>query len=259
MQMETYRTLYSIKAEHDYFDGSVCRALQCRLTAEGARLAQRRGMLLKQTADAEWTVLYRNEPDTKNDVLMLELTITDPSFVLYTKWDGFQPSEAYELGLPARKETLDAASAIHKSDRRRNIGSGFCTIALRLTEKMLQAANAGSPLRAVLQFHAPARRWEYLLIQRTDETMPSGNLQMEDATGQVSFQGFKETAAYGRKAWKTVSKSRIPMRLTYGCKLRVTLQDGNKQKRILLSAVPPPQPGQFADVMGDTLRQVCHY
>lgn len=36
--MDSYRTLYRIRVEHDYFDGKPCTALQCRLTPQGEAL-----------------------------------------------------------------------------------------------------------------------------------------------------------------------------------------------------------------------------
>lgn len=69
--MDSYRTLYRIKVEHDYFDGKPCTALQCRLTPQGEALARRRGLLFRQTAENEWTVLFNREPDTGLDTLIL--------------------------------------------------------------------------------------------------------------------------------------------------------------------------------------------
>lgn len=62
--MESYRILYRIRIGHDYFDGKPCPALQCRLTPQGEALAHRRGLLFRQTAPGEWTLLFRQEPDT---------------------------------------------------------------------------------------------------------------------------------------------------------------------------------------------------
>ena len=153
--MESYRILYRIKAVHDYFDGKPCTALQCRLTPQGAELARRRGLLFRQTAADEWTLLCQAKPDTANDVLTLSLSITDPAFTLYTAWNGLRPSADYALDLPQQEEYVDAATAIHLSGKRRSIGFGFCTVSLRLTEQMAQASEAGQPMQTTLRFHAP--------------------------------------------------------------------------------------------------------
>ena len=257
--MESYRILYRIKAVHDYFDGMPCTALQCRLTPQGAELARRRGLLFRQTAADEWTLLCQANPDTANDVLTLSLSITDPAFTLYTMWDGLRPSADNALELPQQKEELDAATAIHLSGKRRSIGSSFCTVSLRLTEQMAQASETGQPMQTTLRFHAPEMRWEYLLVFREDGKRPEGRLLLEDTTGKVTFSSFEESEAYGRKALRTVSEGAIPMRRTYGCKLRLTAHEDGRQRRVLLPEVSPPEPGRFHDTERGMLRQVCYY
>ena len=70
----------------------------------------------------------------------------------------------------------------------------------------------------------------------------------------------KSCEAYGRKAWRTVSESPIPMRDTYGCRLRLAAMLNNgKQKCILLSHVEPPQPGRYMSEDKEMLRQVDYF
>lgn len=257
--MDSYRTLYRIKVEHDYFDGKPCTALQCHLTPQGEALARRRGLLFRQTAENEWTVLFNREPDTGLDTLILALSIADTSFPLYTAWDDFRPSADYELELPQKTETLEAVTAIHASGRKRTIGSGFCTLHLRMTDEMLQVANAGTPMQTVLHFHAPKMRWEYLFIPRNSEKLSASKIRLEEVAGKIEFTAFKECEAYGRKAWYSRSKGEIPMRLSYTCRLRVTAQEEGKPKRVLLPQVPPPETGTYMDTPKGILRQVCYY
>lgn len=257
--MDSYRTLYRIKVEHDYFDGKPCTALQCRLTPQGEALARRRGLLFRQTAENEWTVLFNREPDTGLDTLILALSITDTSFPLYTAWDDFRPSVDYELELPQKTETLEAATAIHASGRKRAIGSGFCTLHLRMTGEMLQAANSDTPMQTVLHFHAPKMRWEYLLISRNSEKLSASKIRLEEVAGKMEFTAFKDCEAYGRTALCSRSKGEIPMRLSYTCRLRITAQEEGKPKRVLLPQVPPPGAGTYMDTPKGILRQVCYY
>lgn len=256
--MESYRTLYRIKVVHDYFDGQPCTALQCRLTPQGEALAKRRGLLFRQTSADEWTCLFRTVP-AEDDVLTMDLYLTDPAFALYTAWEGFRPSAAYGLALPAPKEEVEAASAIRPTDGKRSIGRGFCTIGLRLTEEMTQAAEAGNPMQATIRFRALSAQWEYLFIPRGGTDVPTGRLVLEDAAGKVEFPAFKKCGVYGRQGWCTLSKSPVPMRRSYGCRLRLTAQDEGRQKRILLKRIPAPEPGRFPDAGKGILRQVCYY
>lgn len=258
--MESYFRLYRITVRHDYFGESPCPSFRLRLSSEGEALMRRRGMMFREEAAGIWSLFFTEEPDTEKDVLQLDLSIADPMFVLYTDWSGFRPADSYELRLPAAEGQLDATTVIVHTDRKRSIGSGFCTVALRLTEEMVQAARSGKPEEAVLQFHAPKKRWEYLFISQTEESFDGKQLLLEDMTCSVTFRPFTRCKAYGREAWHTVSENLVAMRASYGCRLRLTVLRGNgKQKHVLLSHVEPPQPGRYTTKDKEMLRQVCYF
>lgn len=257
--MENYTLLYSISVRHDYFGEKPCRALQLGIPPASAELMRRRGMIFRETAAGTWSLFHAEEPDTDNDMLLMELFISDPSFVLYTDWPGFRPADSYDLQLPAQEEELDAARAIRHTDRKRGFNSGFCTIRLRLTDGMTQAARAGHPLQTVLEFHAPEKEWEYLFIQQGDCPIEGDSLLLEDTAGETAFKSFGQCEAYGRKAWRTVSENRIPMRAAYNCRLKLSIADGSRQKRVLLSHIAPPEPGRYPCKASGTIRQVCYF
>lgn len=121
--MSNYRTLYSLTVEHGYFDNGTCRALRCRISPRGADLWRRRGLLFRQSEPNAWTVLYDSDGagvDTSSDTLLLEMDITDPAFVLYTRWDGFRPTSAYGLELPvvSRSRTVYPGDCPETGNRR---------------------------------------------------------------------------------------------------------------------------------------------
>lgn len=262
--MESYRPLYRIITEHEYFEERPCISLQCCLSAQGKELARQRGLLFHPVAANEWEVLYDTAGrgvDTVNDVLELELSMLDPEFVLYTDWKDFCPSAAYVLELPLATEEKDAASAIRLSGGKRKVGSPFCTIYLHLTEKLVAAAEAKVPEVCRLRFHNPKRYWEYVFLPRNnDNNVPTGEWQLEDAAGKTVFGKLRQTQVYGREAWCTESLEEISMRFTYGCRLRLVVQDAKgSPKRIIVSQIRPPDPGRFQSKSTDCLRQVCYY
>ena len=256
--MENYRILYRIRIEHDYFDRTKCSAVQCFLTPQGEDLLRRRGMLFRQTDVNEWTFLYNSEPDTDNDVLNLNLSLNDPNFISYTEWNEFSPTAAYSLDLPGSKKVLDAATVIRKSEKSRRIGQGFCTVSLKLTEKMLKYAASGKPITSVIHFCAPSVKWEYIFIPRVDDVV-NGALSLHDDTGTLEFSLFKKCEIYGKSAWQTETGKPVPMRYAYSCKLRLMANENGKQARILLSKVDPPVMGQYRDAPGNVLRQIYYY
>ena len=258
-----YHPLYSLRVLHDYFDRGVCRALRCRISPTEAALWHRRGLLFRQPGANEWTILYDSDGagvDTSSDVLSLEMEMADPAFVLYTLWDGFHPDAAHLLELPRAEETVEAAQAIREAAPRRDIGSGFCRIRIRLTDALFKAAQDGAPWGCTLRFHAPERRWEYLLVPRGGE-MPGtpGTLLLEEAEGRLHFPPFEEAAMYGRNMLRTVSEEAVPMRERYGYRLRAVAPSGSAGRtRTVLRHIDPPEAGRFMDAEAGLLRQVCH-
>lgn len=130
--MGTYRPLYSLRVEHDYYDNLACRALAFRLKAGGVDLCRRRGLLFRQTAVNEWTLLYDCDSagvDTSSDKVEAEFCITDPAFVLFTDWAALRPENAYTLELPANsrcsrlQQEADAGRYCSSTSRHRNRAS----------------------------------------------------------------------------------------------------------------------------------------
>ncbi|MEG2164228.1 MAG: hypothetical protein RRY55_07100 [Bacteroidales bacterium] len=262
--MESYQPIYRISVAHEYFEGKSCTALQCCLAPQGKLLARQRGLLFRQSAGNEWEVLYDTTGagvDTENDTLELELRITDPDFVFYTKWKDFCPSAAYMLELPLSAEENDATTLIRLSDEKRKVGSPLCSIHLHLIEKLIEAAQKKTPAICKLHFNTPKLYWEYIFLPRNnDSSVLAGELQLEDTTRQVAFRKFYKTQAYGREVWCTESMDNIPVRSTYGCRLRLVVQtDRGSPKRILLRHVESPLPGRFLSNRIDYLQQVCYY
>lgn len=261
--MESYRTLYRIAVEHSYFNGGACSALQCSLAPQGTSVARQRGLLFRQAAANAWEVIFDSlgaGPDRECDVLALEIRIIDPSFALYTEWPNFRPAVVHLLYLPVADEIVDVDAAICHSDKKFKIGMPFCTIHLRLTKELLEAATAGKPKQALLRFYAPEAKWEYLFLPRSETSTFLGRLSLEDTTEKLKFIPFEPCDVYGKIGWRTVSLKNIPMRMAYESRLRLVAQNGDKQQKcILLSLVPPPEPGRFQSEQIGMIRHVCYY
>lgn len=259
--MESYQKLYSLRVQHDYFEGKPCTAIGCRLTPQGVELARQRNLLFRQTAADEWTVFYdvNGAKFNGNDgILSLELYLADSGFTLYTEWKDFCPSDAYELELPVTETETNAANVILPSDKRRKIGSGFCSVSLHLANAMQLVSDGNEPGQAVLHFRSRRLKWEYIFFQRNGNSIPETGLKLEDANKQIVFPALQPTIAYGRKGMRMRTKEAIPMRAAYGSKLRLVLQEASKPKRIVLANIETPIPGRFAAEKG-YIQQVCYY
>jgi hypothetical protein len=261
--MGKYRPLYHFCIEHDYFDRNRCRAIGCHISPEGGDLLHRRGLLFRQLSSNEWTIFFDDMStgvNTGSDVLTLELDITDPTLVTYTKWAEIHPDSAYLLKLPGLTESLDASDCIEETAYRRKIGVGFCTVQLQFTEEMWQAAKNGNPQMCRLQFHACERKWEYLFIPQNGKTGPFEKIHLEEINRRLSFIPFTKTIVYGKNVLYTVSKDTIAMKEHYPFHLKLILfSEGNRQKQVLLREVPLPSPDAFIAKDSETIRQICYY
>ena len=259
--MEKYTLLYSFRIEHDYFAGGRCTALSCALTPQAQQLLRRRGMIFRQLDVNEWGLYFLNEPDTAADQLELTLGLTDRSFPYYTVWTDFVPSAAYALHLPLEGKKTKAAEGsglMEKTANVRPIGQGLCAVTLRLTSDMLKHAVAGQPLADVLHFGSRAVKWEYIFLSRT-EGADGGTLHLEDDAGSLTFTAAKRCDYRGASGWSITSKTPVPMRQHYDCRLRLVVRAKDTPVRQLLSAVEPPVMGRFPDAPAQVMRQICYY
>lgn len=259
--MGTFQPIFSMRVVHDYYEKLDCRALTFRLTAGGIDLCRRRGLLFRQTAVNEWTLLYDRDSagvDPDSDRIEAELCITDPAFVVFTDWKTLRPDKAYVLELPEAHDTVDATEAIRESPEKRRIGSGFCSVGIRMTQEILEAAQNGKHKTCTLQFHAPSCKWEYLIIPRNGDKPDPAECLMEEQNGKMTFTPFETFTAYGTEVLRTVSREAIPMREHYAYKLKVLSSAGGGRRQVLLKYVDLPETGRFPDAEPGLLRQVCY-
>lgn len=82
--MSTYRSLYSFRIEHEYFEDSNVNALMCSVLPSAQKLMAQRGLLFRQTDENEWTILYDTENadlDTESDIIEFGVLMSEPAFV----------------------------------------------------------------------------------------------------------------------------------------------------------------------------------
>ena len=254
--MENYRELFRLVVEHDYCGSDECRAFSCGLSRPGQELLRRRDFCFRQLAANAWALYGRRIP-VVDDELTLSLRCLDPAFPLYTDWAGYVPSTAYTLDLPAG-DRIEADADLVPLEGKRGLGMGLCTVRLRLGRELYAAAEAGTPLSATLHFKALAARWTYQFIPRREREFPTERLRLEDETGQVVF-GDMADVPERPGAVCTVSRDEIPLRSSYGCKLRLVAYDASDRRTVLLANVAPPEPGRFLDAPRGTIQSICYY
>lgn len=260
--MSTYRSLYSFRIEHEYFEDSNGNALMCSVLPSAQKLMAQRGLLFRQTDENEWTILYDTENaglDTESDIIEFGVLMSEPAFVFYTEWQNFNPMVAYQIDLPIGKSEVNATDVITEIGVKRSFGIPFCTIMIHLTEELWQEAKKDVPLKNTLIFKTPERFWEYVFIcQNTNREISSECLKLETDKEILTFESFERTNEFGRNAFRTVSEKAVPMRERYDIKLNLIVTHDKEQKQYLLRNIEHPIPGQFKS-KADKLRQVCYF
>lgn len=260
--MGNYQPLYILRIEHNYFDENVCRAIRCYISPSVMNLWLRSALLFRQISMNEWAILYDSEytsVDTHSDLLLLEMEITDSTFMLYTQWNGFHPNSAYALELSPTEDVVDAVQVVTEIGSKRTTGSGFCQIRLKVTDDIYLAARDGKPKTCTLKFHALEYRWEYLFILRKDETLSPDRFLLEEEKGRLHFKPFESVMEYGYNVLRTVSEEVVPLRERYDYRLALVSPTGNAgQKQIVQRHINLPELGRFFSAETALLRQVCY-
>lgn len=89
---ETYKTIYRIRVEHEYFTGlAMPQMLALALTDRGMRQARRNGMLFRQVASGEWELVHDGCHTIEDSPLELGMSVADPQSWHYTVWPKMMP------------------------------------------------------------------------------------------------------------------------------------------------------------------------
>lgn len=248
--MEKYSIIYSLRFEHTYNSGKICRAIDVRINPLSIDLIKRHGLLFKQTAVNEWSLLCVDgnfNTSTSSDELLLDLFLTDPNFMYYTAWDGFEPHVMYDLALPTTNS--NATEVIVKNNNEYRLSSSFCTAKLSLNK------STGNALVNTLQFVSKNIYWEYRFIFRNNRDVDFDKLVLCLDTEEDMFDKFKKIN--NPHEIKTKSKKVLELKEKYGKTLSLKLIEG-ETKKIMKEYVPFPQIGAFANKEKDTILQICY-
>lgn len=249
--MNEYRPIYSLSIEHDYYMDKACRSIDIRVSPPGVELMRRRGLLFRQMAINEWAILSGKtnaSMDTDIDVLTFDMYLSDPTFVLFTEWQAFEPQKAYSLHLPmASPETVFEISG------KRGIGSGFCRAQLHFTKEM--------STHDTLVFHAKKQYWEYFFVARNEHLGNGGRLTLKEAKGELAFSTFEPVELLGRKAWRTISAEPVALRERYGYSLSLfeEMPDAACSHIVRMKNLPHPVAGSHLGGQDGFLRQICYF
>lgn len=253
--MDEYCTLYTLGFEHSYNLKKKCQAIDVQINQVSLLIMKRRGLLFRQTKANEWSVFCKKADLGKfdeSDVILLNLYISDPTFLLYTEWETFDPIKMYGLTLPVNGGEKDATKLIVKTNKKQGVGWGFCLAELHLSA--LRNLNVEN----ILQFKAKEAFWEYLFISRCNQLPDKTNLKIKEDSNQLLFGTFDCVDFLGTRALRVKSTVVVPMCECYSYVFKLIEDKDSVTTNTILSELPCPKPGTFQSEEKNILRQICY-
>lgn len=296
---ERCRTIYRIRVEHDYFVGRMPQLVRLSLSPRGRRQADRNGMLFRQLDTDEWVLLYNGVNPVSETEIELGMSINDPAFWLYSEYpeyigeSKFGLQDTHVLTIPQKKENVDKEQATArqvidvmeklenvqetftvgeqklKRVKRRGIQEPFCLVYMQLDPESIPKKETDPPHECVLRFRAKSSVWKFTLHLEHEVNESAGTVMLRDTAKTIVFErDAEEEKKHSGRCRCYKSSAPVAMRSSYGCRLRVALEESRKNDSgkeevkalsVLLPHVEPPRPGRYLDTEKGILRQICHY
>ncbi|MDR0982061.1 MAG: hypothetical protein LBM07_02300 [Culturomica sp.] len=203
--MSYCNTLFLLSIEHDYFHDSVCRAINVELSTEPIELLRRRGLIWKRIADNRWALI-------KDMYFKGFYDETDKLIFKFhtTDLDFMYYTDLNATGINDLKTTLSVA----------------------VSEK-----------EKILRFSSKKVIWEYLFIQRRNESYER-EFVFEEVNKKLSFSKpeIQNLTFTDSPAWLSRSTTAVKMKDFYDYKLELgeVLRAGRLMKKKILGNIPSP-------------------
>lgn len=224
--MDTFVTLLKIKLKHDYYVDGCCKGMNLTIGSETQQLFSRRGVLFRQSAVGEWSLIAQKaDPFRTDEPLYLYLQQTDPCFYYFTQSETTYDEKTTRL--------------------------------LPLPVCLTEDKNGSLSVQEMsLFFQARQVYWEYLFISRSGR--PPNNLILSEMEERIIF-GNMETVEYeGMTAYRFQSTEKIRLKESYLYELSL-VELVNTSKRTLLRRIPFPQPGRILNRDANTITQIQYF
>lgn len=271
--MGSYRELFSVAVEHQFFSDAVCLGLEFVLTPKAVKTLQHTGLLLKNTTngiscfydEASAEVLGRDEAGQGGPCsLGFKMFSTDPAFANYTEL--FRDRDDAILYLDNREGTNDVKGTVRlhhegyvaeenlqsvtspdleelltKKDR---LVRPLCLVNLWITERerrVIESPEHTPPSVYVVKFKARQTFWKYHVLGKLSRK----RLSIADLDNRIGFEyAGKTSLSDGRMAITFRSKEAIPLkdRSDYRIQLK---EAGPGVAKVLIPRLPVPSAGRL--------------
>ncbi|HET7867065.1 MAG TPA: hypothetical protein VFL86_21910 [Burkholderiaceae bacterium] len=260
--MADYQPLFSIEADHTYFEGQACRGLQLRPTPASAALLANTGCLLRPLRHGVAVAYDRDAADA------VRLQIRDPHAPLCLDFLGGMQDARFSLytDLPSPADTLlmfhsdaaqreddggrwrlhaqahvsaadvvplDAPPASELLTRRERLVPPRLAVRVRVSEEDLDLAEPGGK-RYLLRFQARATVWKYYVVG----DWAQDEIHIVDLQHETGFDAaVPEPLPDGRTALAVRSLTRIALHERPAHRFQLRGRSGNTE-RVLVKRLP---------------------
>lgn len=260
--MADYQPLFSIEADHAYFEGEACRGLQLRPTPASAALLANTGCLLRPLRHGVAVAYDRDAADAvrlqirdPHAPLCLDFlgSMQDARFPLYTDLPGPAGTLLMFDSDAARREDaggrwrlhaqthvsaadvvpLDAPPASELLTRRERLVPPRLAVRVRVSEEDLDLAEPGGK-RYLMRFQARATVWKYYVVG----DWAQDEIHIVDMQHETGFDAaVPEPLPDGRTALAVRSLSRIALQERPAHRFQLRGRSGNTE-RVLVKRLP---------------------
>lgn len=244
--MMYFNTILRLSILHEYFNDKKCHAIQLYADKQTLHTLNNNQWVLKQTDRNEWMLIgdisnsLTNLIPTRPDIIRLKATVTDSLFLYYT--NSLLPDSLSDTAIQCHAEEGHFRSF---------------EIRFPITKEILEKARESHFAEQVIQYTAPRRYWEYLLISRTN-TEESKDIYLLDTEGVIPFGATERIDWNGRRAYSIRSLEPVTLKERYP--IHIQLFERKKLgKKLLSKNIQPPTPGQFIPEKKNTIQQVIYF
>ena len=258
-----YKKVFEICLKHEYFTGDVCAGVQLDVCASTLTLMRRRGLIFREAEVNKWCFVadcVGGEVDELSDIFTLEMRATDPAFISYTDWEGYNPAKTYLLELPYDSHNIDIVAEMNKNQIKR-VGAVICLINVRLSKRMFELAREGREMTQTLVFHNPIKYWEYLFVPRSKTG--DKKIKVEETKGLVNFEMVTQMHLdiFDSLVYRAISTTLIPLKecYDYQISLKEVVREEPLMVRTLIRDLPLPRMGQIMSGNNNVIQQISYF
>lgn len=250
--------LWTLRIEHEYYERKQTTEFDVQISTEMRVLLMRRNLVWRRKSISEWCLSSFGDYSL-NDEDSLELEVitagNEVQSITNFEWPVFK--SCYEVKVPIGDGILMAKECMSKK-----VGTRTSHSVMKLLVPIGQMINRKIyPSTTTLAFQAFAKYWEYMFLPRRPEM--KNDIRLGDMRNNVAFGDCEVIDFMGHRACKIRSVEKVLLQERYK-DIDLVLWEkvpaaNSTQERILLRAIPFPEPTLNLGTAKDTVWRIVYY